>query len=83
MLCSIFKFSNLSKLNKSKLSVLVYLFMQNTCKYISEETKLFCLIKHQVNKVGISRRWCTEADGKNFKSGVLRTIRNITRSMVN
>ena len=31
MLCSIFKFSNLSKLNKSKLSVLAYLFMQNTC----------------------------------------------------
>ena len=32
----------------------------------------FVSIIHQVNKHGISRRWFTEADVKDFKSGVLR-----------
>ena len=43
----------------------------------------FTLIIHQVNKHRDSRRWFTEADVKHFKSGTLRTITNITRSMVN
>ena len=42
----------------------------------------FVFIIHQVNKHGVSRRWFTEADVKDFKSGALRTIPNITRGMV-
>ena len=33
--------------------------------------------------MGVSRRWFTKADVKYFKSGALRTITNITKSMVN
>ena len=40
-------------------------------------------IINQVNKDGVSRRWFTEADAKHFKNGALRTITNITRSLVN
>ena len=29
---------------------------------------------HQVNKHGVSRKWFTEVDVKDFKSGALRTI---------
>ena len=36
---------------------------------------------HQVNKHGVSGRWFTEADVRNFKSGALRTTTNITRAM--
>ena len=36
---------------------------------------------HQVNKHGVSGRWFTEADVRNFKSGALRTTTNITRTM--
>ena len=36
-----------------------------------------------MNKHGVSIRWFTEADVKQFTSGALRTITNITRSMVN
>ena len=36
-----------------------------------------------MNKHGVSRRWFTEVDVKHFKSGTLRTIRNIIRSMAN
>ena len=35
-----------------------------------------------MNKVGVSRRWFTEADVKHFNCGALRTITNITRSMI-
>ena len=36
-----------------------------------------------MNKHGVfTRRWFTEADVKYFENGVLRTITNITRSMV-
>ena len=38
---------------------------------------------HQVNNHGVSRRWFTETDVKHFKSGGLRTITNITRSIIN
>ena len=31
-----------------------------------------------MNKYGVSRRWFTETDEKNFKSGTLTTITNIT-----
>ena len=36
-----------------------------------------------MNKHGVSRRWFSEADVKDFKSGALRKITNITRSRVN
>ena len=36
-----------------------------------------------MNKHGVSRGWITEADVKHFKSGALRTITNITKSMIN
>ena len=36
-----------------------------------------------MNKHGVSRRCFTEADVKDFKSGALRTITNITKSIVN
>ena len=36
-----------------------------------------------MNKLELSRSRFTEADVKNFKSGALRTITNITRSTVN
>ena len=36
-----------------------------------------------MNKHGVSLRWFTEADVKDFKSGALRTITNITRSTEN
>ena len=36
-----------------------------------------------MNNQGISRRCFTETDVKDFKSGVLRTITNITRSILN
>ena len=38
---------------------------------------------HQVNNHGVSRRWFTETDVKHFTRGALRTITNITRSIVN
>ena len=55
----------------------------NWNKYTSTEKKLSYLIKHQANKHGVSRRWFIQADIKDFKSGLLRTITNIIRSMVN
>ena len=36
-----------------------------------------------MNEHRVSRKWFTETDIKHFKSGVLRTIINITRSVVN
>ena len=33
-----------------------------------------------MNKHGASRKWFTEADIKDYKSGVLRTTTNITRT---
>ena len=36
-----------------------------------------------MNKDGLSRRECTVTDVKHYMSGALRTIKNITRSMVN
>ena len=36
-----------------------------------------------MNKHRVSRKWFTEADVKHFRSGALRTITDITRSMVN
>ena len=36
-----------------------------------------------MNKCGVSRRWFTEADVKDFKNTALRIVKNITRSMVN
>ena len=36
-----------------------------------------------MNKHGVSRGWLTEADVKHFKSRALRTVTNISRSMVN
>ena len=36
-----------------------------------------------MNKHGVPRRWFSEADVKHFKIVALRTITNITRSMVN
>ena len=41
----------------------------------------FVFIIHQVNKHGIPR-WFAEADVKDFKSGALRTITNITRGRI-
>ena len=38
---------------------------------------------HQVNKHGVSTRWSSEADVKDFKNGALRTIPNITRGRGN
>ena len=37
-----------------------------------------CMHKH-----GVSRKWFTETDVKYFKSDVLKTMTNITRSLVN
>ena len=37
---------------------------------------------HKMNKHGVSR-WFTEANVKHFNSSALRTITNITSSMVN
>ena len=45
--------------------------------------KLLCLQYATGNKHGVSKRWFTEADVKQFKSGALRTITIITRIMVN
>ena len=42
----------------------------------------FLFIIYQVNKHESSGRWFTEADVKGFKSGALRTITNIARSML-
>ena len=42
----------------------------------------FVFVVHQVNKHVVSRRWFTKADVRYFKSGALKTIPNITRSMV-
>ena len=36
-----------------------------------------------MNKLGVSRRSFSEADVKYLKNGALKTITNITRSMVN
>ena len=36
-----------------------------------------------VNKHGVSKRWSTEVDVKDFQSDALRTITNIIRSRVN
>ena len=36
----------------------------------------------QVNNHGVFRRWFVETDVKYFKSGALKAITNITRSMV-
>ena len=36
-----------------------------------------------MNNHRVPRRWFTETDVKHFKSGALRTVTNITRSMVN
>ena len=36
-----------------------------------------------MNKHGVSRRYFTETDVTHFKSGTLKTIKNITMSMVN
>ena len=33
-----------------------------------------------MNKHGVSRKWFTEADVQDFKSGALRTTTNITRT---
>ena len=33
-----------------------------------------------MNKRGVSRRWFTEADVKDFKSGALRTAADVTRT---
>ena len=33
-----------------------------------------------MNKHGVSRKWFTEADVKDFKNGALRTTTNITRT---
>ena len=43
----------------------------------------FVFIIHKVNKHRVCRRWFTETNVKDFKSGALRTITNTTRSMVN
>ena len=40
----------------------------------------FVFIVHQVNKHGVSRRWFTEADVKDFKSGALRTTTDIIKT---
>ena len=40
----------------------------------------YVFIIHQVNKHGVSRRWYTDADVKDFKRGALRTTTNITRT---
>ena len=36
-----------------------------------------------MNKHGVPRRWFSEVDVKHFKISALRTITNVTRSMVN
>ena len=51
-------------------------------KYLRKRN-YFIFIILQVNKHGVSRRWFTEADVKHFKTGALRAIINITRSMIN
>ena len=51
-------------------------------KYVTKRN-YFVFVTHQVNKHGVSRRWFTEANVEHFKSGALKTITNITRSMVN
>ena len=40
----------------------------------------FLFIMHQVNKHGVSWRWFTKADVKDFKSGALIATTNITRT---
>ena len=43
----------------------------------------FVFNMQQASKCGVFRSWFTEADVKYFMSGALRTITNITKSMVN
>ena len=43
----------------------------------------FVFTINQVNNHGVSKRWFTETDVKYFKSILLETTTNITRSMVN
>ena len=45
----------------------------------TKKITFFDFIIYPVNKLGVSRRWFTEADVKDFKSGTLRAIKNITR----
>ena len=54
----------------------------NENKYVKRRN-YFVFIIHQLNKHGVSRRWFTEAYLKDFESGALRPITNITWSMVN
>ena len=46
----------------------------NWNKYTSTEKKLSYLIKYQAIKHGVSRMWFIQADIKDFKSDLLRTI---------
>ena len=48
-----------------------------------KKTTYFVFIIHQMNKHGVSRTYFTETDVTHFKSGTLKTIKNITMSMVN
>ena len=58
------------------LKLLVFFLIQ----YIhTKKITFFDFIIYPVNKLGVSRRWFTEADVKDFKSGTLRAIKNITR----
>ena len=54
----------------------------NWNKYVKKRND-FVFTIHHVNKDGLSRRGCTVTDVKHYMSGALRTIKNITRSMVN
>ena len=46
----------------------------------AKKRNYFVFIIHQVNKCGVSRRWFSEIDVKDFKSGALRTATNTTRT---
>ena len=65
-----------------KLLVLVFLYNihVNIIKKCVNKRNYFVFIIHRVNKYGVSRRWFTKADVKDFKSCALRTTTNITRT---
>ena len=46
----------------------------------AKERYYFAFIIHQVNKHGVFKMWCTEADVKDFKRGALGTTRDITKT---
>ena len=56
--------------------------MQIKIKIYIKKIDYFALIIYQVNKHGVSRRWSTEADVKDFKSGALSTYHKYERDRV-